>query len=332
MTTNNTVIAPCTYATCSVADNGQLHYIPSFTGNVFLLVLFVAFLIAHIAIALRYKTWTFLIAMVGGLVLEIVGYAGRIMLHNDDFNENNFIIYLVGLTIGPAFFSAAIYLCLSRVIAVFGTRLSYFRARTITAVFIGCDVISLVLQAGGGGLIANLSGRSPLRQTALNILIAGLAAQVISMTLFICVCLQLAWSIRRNPHQLDPNNSRLRQSRAFKLFLLGKCTSSLAQVMIMVAILTTFKAIAIATITILIRCCYRVAELEGGFQSSLANNQVAFMILDGAMMVIAVSCLTFAHAGPVLGPIWRIQHRNDYIEEHSNSTDAFVVLHETQNK
>lgn len=228
MTTNTTEIAPCTYSTCSVAENGQLHYIPSFTGNVLLLALFVAFLIAHIAIALRYKTWTFLIAMVGGLVLEIVGYAGRIMLHQDDFNENNFIIYLVGLTIGPAFFSAAIYLCLSRVIAVFGTRLSYFRAKTITAVFICCDVISLVLQAGGGGLIANLSGRSPLRQTALNILIAGLAAQVVSMTLFICVCLQLAWSIRKNPHQLDPNNSRLRRSRAFKLFLLGKCTSSLS--------------------------------------------------------------------------------------------------------
>ncbi len=56
------------------------------------------------------------------------------------------------------------------------------------------------------------------------------------------------------------------------------------------------------------------------------------MVLDGAMMVIAVSCLTFAHPGPILGPIWRVQHHNDYSEGHSGSTDAFVVLYETQNK
>ena len=332
MATNITQIAPCTYATCSVAENGQLHYVPSLAGNVLYLALFTAFLIIQIPLAIRHKTWTYLVAMVGGLVLEMAGYAGRIMLHQDDFNENNFIIYLVGLTIGPAFFSAAIYLCLSRLIAVFGTSLSYFKAKTITAVFIGCDVVSLVLQAAGGGIVASVSGFSPLRQDGLNIMIAGLSTQVASMTLFICVCLQLAWSIQTNPHQINPNNSRLRRSLSFKLFLLGKCIQSQRQVTVITTILTILQAVAIATITILVRCCFRVAELEGGFGSSLANNQVAFMVLDGAMVVTAVSCLTFVHAGPVLGPIWRIHRGDGYIERSGSPTDSFVPLQVANNK
>ena len=63
-------------------------------------------------------------------------------------------------------------------------------------------------------------------------------------------------------------------------------------------------AIGIATTAILIRCSFRVAELSGGFQSRLANNEVYFMVLDGAMMIIAMSVLTAAHPGPVLGSVW----------------------------
>ncbi|KAK5000565.1 phospholipid-translocating ATPase rsb1 [Elasticomyces elasticus] len=66
-----------------------------------------------------------------------------------------------------------------------------------------------------------------------------------------------------------------------------------------------FAAIGIATVAILIRCCFRVAELSGGFRGSLANDQVSFMILEGAMVVIAVSCLTVAHLGLVMGPVWQ---------------------------
>jgi hypothetical protein len=48
-----------------------------------------------------------------------------------------------------------------------------------------------------------------------------------------------------------------------------------------------------------------VAELSGGFGGSLANNQVSFMILDGAMMATVVILLTIAHPGWVLGPMWQ---------------------------
>src|SRR5213080_3247161 len=112
--TNTTDSYPdhCTYQTCPIEDYGQIRYIPSLAGNVFYVALFGLFLFVQIFLGVRYRTWGFLASMVGGIILEIIGYTGRILLHFDDFNFNNFIIYIVCLTIGPAFLSAAIYLCL----------------------------------------------------------------------------------------------------------------------------------------------------------------------------------------------------------------------------
>ncbi len=59
--------------------------------------------------------------------------------------------YIICMTIGPAFFSAAIYLCLARIIVIYGEGLSSVRPRIYTNTFMTSDFIALVLQATGGG-------------------------------------------------------------------------------------------------------------------------------------------------------------------------------------
>ena len=66
----------------------------------------------------------------------------------------------------------------------------------------------------------------------------------------------------------------------------------------------TLIGLAIATLTIFIRSIFRVAELNGGFSSDLANDEVAFMILEGAMMVIACACMSAFHPGYSLVGNW----------------------------
>lgn len=53
--------------------------------------------------------------------------------------------------------------------------------------------------------------------------------------------------------------------------------------------------LGIATIGIFIRSVFRVAELSDGFHGKLANQEVTFMILEGAMIIIAVSAVTVMH-------------------------------------
>lgn len=74
------------------------------------------------------------------------------MMHSNPFSKNNFLIYLVTLTIAPAFLSAAIYLCLVRIVVVYGEKRSRFRPRTYTVLFCSCDFLALLLQAIGGAI------------------------------------------------------------------------------------------------------------------------------------------------------------------------------------
>ena len=64
-------------------------------------------------------------------------------------------------------------------------------------------------------------------------------------------------------------------------------------------------ALATATISILIRTCFRVAELHDGYGGSLANDEVLYMILEPVMITIAVLALTIGHPGPILGAVWQ---------------------------
>ena len=208
----------CNYTTCPLVPFGQLFYRPSLGGNAVYLAIFALGLALNTGLVIRYRTWGYFVAIVGGTSLEIVGYIGRIMLWQDDFNNNNFIIYLVGLTIGPAFFSAAIYLCLARIIAIYGHGLSWFTPKSITCFFVCCDLLSLSLQAAGGAM-ASLANTPSQSKTGINIMIAGLSTQVASMVAFVCVSSQLAWAIRKQPEKVSNEYTEMRRSRRFGFFL-----------------------------------------------------------------------------------------------------------------
>ncbi len=79
-------------------------------------------------------------------------------------------------------------------------------------------------------------------------------------------------------------------------------------------------ALALATLTIFVRSVFRCAELRGGFKGKLAQQQVTFMILEGAMIVIAVGLLTIWHPGWVFkekwgDAAWSLRGRNPKLEE-----------------
>lgn len=138
--------------------------------------------------------------------------------------------YLICLTIAPAFLSAGIYLCLSRIIVVYGEQLARFKPRTYTIIFVCSDIFALVLQAIGGALADTADSGSSLQQTGINIMIAGLAFQVVSLTIFIALCLDFAWQVRK--HNAS-SRQILRQFHCkpfhFHAFILGKMVTSKAR-------------------------------------------------------------------------------------------------------
>ncbi len=210
----------CTLETCSVKEYGQIQYIPTLAGNALYCGIFGLGLVLQLLLGIRYKTWGYLAGMSCGISLEIVGYVGRLMLNNNIFDKNSFIIYLIGLTIGPACLTAAVYLCLGRIITIFGQKLSLLEPRTISILFVCCDFVSLVLQAVGGA-IASTSVTEIDNQTGINIMIAGLASQVFSLLIFVVICGHFTWKVMKNSTKLNPEFASLRNTRRWTGMLLG---------------------------------------------------------------------------------------------------------------
>lgn len=139
-------------------------------------------------------------------------------MSRNPFNNNDFLIYLVLLTIAPALLTAAIYLCLARIVIVYGEGLSRFRPRTYTLIFCACDLLSLILQALGGA-IASTSNTVSGKNLGKNIMVGGLAFQVASLTLFAICCTEFGLRVRQNRNYWNPNFHGLVNSLKFKLFL-----------------------------------------------------------------------------------------------------------------
>jgi len=297
-------------------------YIPTLPGNALFAALFGILIVPQLLFGIRYKTWSFMIWMSLGLLGEVVGYIGRIMLSNNIFDFNGFLIYLIPLTIAPAFITASIYLCLARVIYILDPALAHTRLKpmTYTKIFVTFDVISLILQGAGGGVAATADGNKSTSDMGVNIMIAGLASQLVSLLVFIGLCGDFAWrlykgivsskaratsteytpvpGLNRKPtwmqrsKELGGSNSMtvdytaIRSSRMFKGFV---------------------GALAAATVFILIRSAYRLAELQEGFDGKLANNEVLFMILEGPMIILACLGISAFHPGLAMRGLWSMK-------------------------
>lgn len=67
---------------CPVEDSIYGYY-PNIAANSFFLALFAVCLVFNVYFGIRYKTWTYLLAMGLGSFGEVVGYVGRLLLHNN---------------------------------------------------------------------------------------------------------------------------------------------------------------------------------------------------------------------------------------------------------
>ncbi|KAF1942037.1 RTA1-domain-containing protein [Clathrospora elynae] len=266
----------------------KIDYLPNIAGNVIYMLFFLTLFGGQLWFGIRNKTWSFMGTMCAGILGETVGYIGRVMLNLNPFIMNNFLVNLIPLTIAPALLTAGIYLCFGRVIVAIGAENSRIKHKLYAYIFVGCDLLALVLQAIGGGMAATARDRKGSRQ-GVNIMIAGLISQVITMALFLALWADFALSTRRAKISCSSSRTQpqlydhLRSTKNFAFFQ---------------------WALFAATILIFIRCIYRVAELWDGFSGSLANHEATFMIFEGPMIILAVAAMTAFHPGRIFGDLW----------------------------
>ncbi|KAM0244319.1 hypothetical protein ACHAP5_006335 [Fusarium lateritium] len=247
---------------CPVEDTPYGYRVNLWVNCVFAAIFTIAFF-ANIFLGLRYRIRAYAIVLSLGCLAQMGGYGGRIGMHFLPFDDMPFLVQVCCLIFGPAFNSAAIYLMLKHIVTVFGPQWSLLKPKQYNIVFIGADIVSLILQSAGGGIVAS----APISDTDAidmgnSIMMAGVAFQVATLSIF--ALLALLFTVRRvramESVPLTGDALHIWQSSKFRWFICGLCT---------------------AFLTIYIRCAYRIAEMKDGWDSELMKEEVPFILLEG---------------------------------------------------
>lgn len=204
-------------------------YRPNLAANTLFLAIFAICTILQLVLGIRYRLRAFLAVTTIGCALEAAGYVGRILMHINPWDNSGFELQIICIILAPSFLAAGIYLTLKHLVIQFGPEQSRLPPRLYTWIFCGCDAVSIVVQAGGGGLAATHNPK--LLNIGNDLIIAGISFQV--LTMLICWILAVDFAIRVARSKSSPLHG---QSRGFLFYLV---------------------ATIIAFFTIFVRCVYR---------------------------------------------------------------------------
>jgi len=134
----------------------------------------------------------------------------------------------------------------------------------------------------------------------LHVMQAGLCFQVLSLVVFVALCGAFGLRCRKRDER-NVTFEELHASKRFRFFLCGELVASLFR-----SIETKGRAnwearknqgLSLATIAMLIRCAFRIAELSQGFKGSIWFDEVLYMVFEGAMVSSCVMIMTVCHPG-----------------------------------
>ncbi|KAJ4155055.1 hypothetical protein LMH87_000321 [Akanthomyces muscarius] len=240
---------------------GALPFTPLLAPAAVFVAIFAILFAFHLVLAVLFpRFYGYSIGMVCGLLLEMLGYIAKVQLAHDRTNKNGYIMYIIGLTLGPTFLSSSLYLGISNlqrryVVARFGR----VGPRWFATLFILGDFACLCF-IGCGGSLAAIFAESPI---GVDLMLAGLATQVLFTAIFGLLLYitgkRIGWPIGKTDK---------------RWYLVGA---------------------AIAAACLFIRSSWRVAELSDGFNGPLASKEYIFIALDSIPMAIMGISLTLLH-------------------------------------
>ncbi|TFY57327.1 hypothetical protein EVJ58_g7087 [Rhodofomes roseus] len=272
--------APVLRARASSDDFNQnpYGYVPTEWICILFLVLFSLSTALHSVETLHTRLWWLIPTACTAGALEILGWVGRLWSSLNVDAENPYLMQIVTTIIAPTPLVAANFVILGELIRRLGPSYSRLSPVWYTAVFVCCDIVSLVVQAVGGGMAATAVNQYESPVTGGHIMLAGIAFQMVYMLLASEFALRFLYDkpVRDVVHA----SGRHHFNRNAQLMLLGLTFSSLC---------------------IFIRSVYRTIELAGGWDGYIISTQRYFNWLDGGMITLAMFCLNLFHPGYLLG-------------------------------
>ncbi len=244
-------------------DVNHFQYNPSVPAAIVALIIWVT--ISTVATLRIHKSHLkYFIIFAVGAVGELIGYIARVY---GTQNTNNFGAFLVNelfLVISPLCFMCADYLVYAKLVRHFGEEYSFIPTKFTAPVFVTCDVISVLMQGGGAGLL--VSKNLHTIQIGQIILLTGLGFGLASFTVFMVIVTIFLRRVNRS--QTD---------NAARVMTLSK---NWKQIMI---------PMYISIACIVIRTIYRLVEFSFGWTGPVNATEWYLYVFDTIFMVIATT-------------------------------------------
>lgn len=177
-----------------------------------------------------------------------------------------YILQSLTLLLGPTLLAASIYMTLGRLIRFLqAEQYSPIRITWLTKIFVCGDVLSFLVQSGGGGMLANAKSASTINLGE-NIILAGLIIQILFFGVFMIVTVvvhrRIAGFATRRP--------------------------------------TFFYVLYAVSAFIMVRSIFRVAEYAGGSTGTLQSSEVYIYIFDATLMFCVAVLFAVYHPSKVM--------------------------------
>jgi hypothetical protein len=188
------------------------------------------------------------------------------MAHDKTGELIPYVLQSTLLLLAPVLFAASLYMTLSRIIlAVDGGRFSYIRPRWLTRIFVAGDAFTFLVQASGAGLRVKAgSGDSDTDPNlGTNIIVGGLILQIVVFGIFIVVGVSF--------------NRRFRRDQSA---IMTAIDVPWQQSLIMVYV---------ASIFIMVRNIFRVAEYAMGNDGYLLSVEWGVYVFDASLMTLTMA-------------------------------------------
>jgi hypothetical protein len=261
-------------------------------ASAFFAIAYGVFLLAQIWCAWRGRMWSFSVWLGLGTALEVAGYVARGALSDNPYLQAAFIAQYLTLLLAPTLIAAAISVTFKQLVLWYGAQYSVLKPRLYPIVFVGTDFVSIFIQLIGGGITANNAmgnGNETSQTLAEALIIGGVTFQVANM--LVCASLMMIYTRRRQAatRGLIAKDGQTQRSHHIPMSREEATPQEALKVRRFI------YALALAYIVIIIRCAYRIAETIPEISRDVMSNEPLFLILDGAMILIAVIAVTVLH-------------------------------------
>lgn len=265
------------------------HYIPTEGVAITFIALYGLSTLIHTGQAVYYRMWWLLPTVCLCGLLEILGWSARLWSSFSPILSSPFEMQITCTIIGPTPLLAANFVILGIMIQRLGPQYSRLSPKWYTILFCSCDIVSLVVQAVGGGKAAVASGNDMNPTPGGHIMLGGIVFQLLTITIYAIFAVEFYVRYTRNlPIRRSTDSPASTESDERPEFMSGKVN------LMSVALL-------FSTTCLFIRAIYRTIELSNGWNGRIISTQVLFNVLDGAMITLALYTVNFAHPGLLLG-------------------------------